>query len=386
MIPENYIPYIDETSKIQNIEVDINNIRIREQAISDLQINYSKNCVGKVTFLDYENLIEIMPLTYSVIRIQFRDLVGMDYMGSFIITKAEVNRYKDGSIKVTAYFENITSYNLKKTYISKTFKDKTLLEMLQVIFDEFSIPSFLGGSEYDYKHEYFVFPKNISLWEFLVKYLPKEGYTMFHDRIGLKILSRYILEASNIERDVPEYNFKYDSAKPHFNILEYQGVISNPGRLNEVAVLNKNYKKDELLYEFNFLGIADTLEKENSNGGYAGMSSEVKLSDFYPTIGLKEYDTLESFTIQGTNEDYRDIVRDNSKINIVIQGINTENLYHRIKVNIGKSKSIKTDTQDQVYTGEYIVTEVIDKIISGVFVQVLVLQSADYPKGDENVW
>jgi hypothetical protein len=385
MKPENYLPFIDETSKIEKIEVDINNIRIRSQSLSDLQINYSKNSVGKVTFLDYENLIEMMPLTYSIIRIQFTDLVGMDYLGSFIITKSEVNRYKDGSIKVTAYFESISTYSLKNTYLSKTFTNKTLIEMLEELFEDYSIPAMLIKHPSDYKHEFFVFPKNISLWNFLNTYLVKEGYVLFHDRVSLKILSRKYIEAQNILKDPNDYNFRYDSSKPHFNILEYQGVISNSGRLNNIPVFNKNTRTSDLTYNFDFLGIGEIADKESSNGGFMGMTGS-KVKDFYSTIGVKEYDSLENYFIEGTTEDYRDIILDNNKINIVIQGINTENLYHKIKLNIGKSKSIKTDTNDQVYSAEYIVTEVIDKIISGIFVQILVLQSADYPKGDGDVW
>jgi hypothetical protein len=327
-----------------------------------------------------------MPLTYSIIRIKFTDLVEMDYLGSFVITKSEINRYKDGSIKITVYFENITTYNLKNTYISKTFKNKTLIEMLKDIFEEFTIPAIFLNHPDDYKHDFFVIPKNISLWTFLNKYLIKEGYAFFHDRVSFKILSRKYIEAQNIMKDPPEYNFGYNSNKPHFNILEYQGILSNSGRLNQVSILNKNKRTSNLKYEFNFEGIKDSIEKESCNGGFAGMSAGTKIDTFYPTIGLREYDSLENYFIEGVNEDYRDIVLDNNKINIVIQGINTENLYHRIKLNIGKSKTIAADTTDQVYSSEYIVTEVIDKIISGVFIQVLVLQSPDYPKGDTNVW
>jgi hypothetical protein len=386
MKKENYLPYVDETAKIERLTVDINNVNIRSQAISDLQIDYGENNIGKLTFLDYENLLEAMPLTYSIIRIEFADLVGMEYRGNFIIIKSDVNRYKDGSARVTVYFESITTYTLKNTYVSKSFKDKTLIEMLQQIFEDYAIPVILAKHESDYIHDYFVFPKNISIWEFLNRYLYKEGYVFFHDRVSLKIFSRKYLEAQNIEIDPVEYNFKYDSSKPHFNILEYQGTISNSGKLNNIATINKNFRSSDLKYDFNIFGINDILEKEQSNGGFMGMSVNSKLKDFYPTIGVKEYDSLENYFIEGSDEDYRDIIRNNNKIKIVIQGINTENLYHRIKVNIGRSKTIDTADMDKTYSGEYIITEVIDKIISGVFVQVLTLQSADYPKGDENVW
>jgi hypothetical protein len=384
---ENYVPYIDETSKIDNLKISINNINIRKQTISDLQINFGKNNVGKLTFLDYENIAELVPLTFSSIYIQYNDFFKNEYKQSFICTKTDATRYKDGSIKITVYFENSDTYLLKNTYISKTFSNKTIIEMLDIIFQEIGIKCVFAKHENDYVHENFVFPKNISLWDFLNKFLHKEGYSYFHDRISLKILSRKYLETYDIPKDKYEFNFKYDTDKPHYNILEYQGCISNSGKMNSIPVMNKNIKSENLGYTFNFEGISNAIEVNKMNSGYAGMGNNVQIKDFYPSIGVKESDILENYFAMGDIEnDYRDKVLENSKLNIVVQGVIGEMLFHRIKVNIGKSKNISFDNNDQVYSQEYIVTEVIDKIISGVYVQVFTLQSADYSKGDENVW
>ena len=384
---ENYIPYIDETSKIDDLKISINNIEIRKQTISDIQLNFGKNNVGKLTFLDYENNMELIPLTFSTISILYRDFFKNEFSNTFICTKSDVTRYKDGSIKVTVYFENTNTYLLKNTYVSKTFSNKTMIEMLDSIFEEYGIKSVFVKHESDYTHEYFVFPKNISLWDFLNKYLHKEGYAYFHDRISLKILSRKYLETQDIPKDKYEFNFKYDSKNPHFNILEYQGCISNSGELNKLPVINKNKRSENLEYNFDFEGISNAIEVNKMNSGYAGMGSNVQIKDFYPSIGIKESDILENYFAMGDiDNDYRDKVLENSNIEIVVQGVVSEMLYHRIKVNIGKSKNISFDNNDQVYSQEYIITEVIDKIISGVYVQVFRLQSTDYSKGDENVW
>ena len=383
---DNYLPFIDENSKIEDLEIEINNITIRKQMISDLQINYGKTNVGKVTFLDYDGLIQYTSLSYSVIRIFFSDISGVPYNSSFIVTNVKVNKYNNGSTKVTCYFENIAVYNLKNTYVSKTFKNKTFIEMLEDILNKRDINVILGKNESDKKFEYFVFPKNISLWDFLNLYLRKIGYTYYNNSEGLIILSRSAMESSKFKVEKQPYNFKYDSKLPHFNILEYYGDISNSGKMNKIPIYNRNkHDLTMLKYEFDFYGISEAIESEQMNEGYAGIGTD-KMKDFYPSIGFKEIDNLIDYEIKGTDTDIRDDVLENVDFKIVTPGLNVERLYSRIKLNIQGAKTTETYSPDEVYSGEYIVTEVIDKIISGVFVQVLSLQSADYPKGQDGVW
>jgi hypothetical protein len=102
--------------------------------------------------------------------------------------------------------------------------------------------------------------------------------------------------------------------------------------------------------------------------------------------GIREVDVLESSSLMGIEKDFRDLIRENQKFSIVIQGLNTEKLYHKIQISLPRPKGVDTGDKDAVFSGMFIVTEVIDKIISGVFTQVLVLQSCDYLEGDSRVW
>ena len=380
------LPNLNDSFKIKNANITINNIDLPIDIISDIQIDYGKTNKGKITFIDSIGIIELSPLTFGIVRINFLDLINIEYNAEFIITKTYINRNKSGYNKVTVYFKNMVQYDLEKTYISKTFKDSTLPEMLSEIFNELEIPCFFGVDKSSYKYEYFVFPKNISLWEFLNKYLKYAGYDYYFDTGSFKIISRKFLEApkkSLFSED--SYYFNYNKENSFFTIIEYAGTFSNPERVNEMSSYNKNKFKKELKYEFDFKGPKTIEDAESINGAFIGTKSS-KISDVYNTIGYREIDELEPFEIIGFDEDYRDIGRDNQDIQIIVQGSHTEKLYKTVKIKIPGPKNVTNDNTDSVSSGIYIVTKVVYKIISGLFVQVLTLKSLDYPKGNSSVW
>jgi hypothetical protein len=384
---ENYVPNVDDASKVHNLVVNINNIDILTPNISDVQINFEKTIKGRIRFFDPVGTSELTALSMVLVRIKFEDAAKITFNGEFISSDVHITRNKSGGNVITIHFKDIMQHTLENTYFSKAYKDKSLIDMLEEIFNEIQVGATIIKAKYNHIHEYFVFPKNISMWEFLNKHLKYEGYTYFYDTSGLKIIPRDYLESSRLPEYKEIYSLKHQKDRPFFNILEYSGTFSNTSRVSEVAQSNKNkFDTNNLKYGFYFKGIITVEGTESLNGGYMGMGKELKLSDAYQNIGFKEIDELNYFNIIGKDEDYRDIVMDNQKLRIAIQGSNDVKKYHVLKIDVPKSKNIKKDDKDKVASGKYVVTEVINKIISGMFFQILTLQSADYPRGDVSVW
>jgi hypothetical protein len=379
---KNYLSNITDSSKVHELQVTVNNIDLITETISDIQINFGKVSKGKITFLDTIGIVEYAPLTFTILRISFSDSSKIKFSNEYIVTKTNITRYKDGGTKINLYFEEAFQYALKNMYISKTFKNKTIIEMLQELFNTHDIATTLVKHPDDYVHDFFVFPKNISMWDFLNLYLVQEGYTYYCDASGIKILNRKFLEFSNLpEEKGDSYTLKFSKDKPHFNILEYSGTFSNTDVVKNIAQYNKNKLNiEELKYNFDFKGIATIQETENLNGGYIGKSVDIK--SVYPKIGFREIDEINHFGIIGLDEDYRDMAIENQKLKIVVEGTNIERLYHVINIEIPTAKNIKNNKGDSMGSGKYVVTEVVDKIISGMFIQVLTIQSLDYPKGN----
>jgi len=385
MANNNYFGAIQEESRLLDIDVKINGISIPTQNISDLQLNFGKENLGLITFIDITGLSEIIPLTYSMIEINYTDLANFDFYGNYIIKKVDTTRFKEGSIKQVCYLEGFTQNNLKNLYVSKTFKDKSIIEMIEIILNEYNINSTLLKTQYDKTYDYFVFPGNMSFWDFMNKHLKYENIDWFFNRNGLNILIRDYLSPSKIEFNNEIYTYEAKPQTQYNNILEFYGVTSNNEELITIGVNNiHKFDSNSLKYNDNIIGIGNAYEKEKINF-YAGMD-ETTIPEVYAPIGIREFDTLKNSLILGKNEDFRNIIRKNQKFSILIQGLNTEKLFHKIQISLPRPKAVEDSNNDKVFSGMFIVTEVIDKIISGVFTQVLVLQSADYQRGDTRVW
>ena len=185
-----------------------------------------------------------------------------------------------------------------------------------------------------------------------------------------------------------EYFFKHNPAKPNFNFVEYSGEFSNTGKMNKIPSLRiQKFDTQSLVYKDteNRLELEEIYNAEKLNE-FMGMNDKIKFLDLYKSIGYKEGDVLLYVKQKGIEAELRDLIRGNQKLNIVIQGLCTEKLWANVHIVFPKGKLIEMDSLEKVTSGRYIVTKVIDKIISGVFTQILTLESADYPRGDEDVW
>jgi len=381
----NYFGSIQEESRLLDLVITINGEEVPSQNISDLQLNFGKNNLGLLSFMDITGISELAPLSYGIVEIYYSDLANFQYFGKFIIKKLYTTRYKEGTIKQVCYLEGFYQNTLKNLYVSKTFKDKTMPEMLEIIFNEYEIPTTILKTGNDKIHDYFVFPGNMSFWDFMNKHFQYENMDWFFSKNGLNIMNRDYLSGSYIEFNEEIYTYEAKPQSQFENILEFYGVTSNNEELITIGVNNiHKFDSNSLKYSDDIIGTANANEYEKINL-YAGMA-ETTIPDIYAPIGIREFDTLKNSQILGREEDFRNIIRENQKFSILIQGLNTEKLFHKIQISLPRPKGIDDSNNDKCFSGMFIVTEVIDKIISGVFTQVLVLQAADYLRGDESVW
>jgi hypothetical protein len=386
MVNENYFGNLTESARIKKLTVSINGIEIRSQNIMDVQLHFGKENKGIMTFLDNTGISELSPLSYSVVEIYLTDNNNFEFKNHFIITKVNTVRYKEGSIRQEIEFENIVMNNLRNTYISKGFVDKTIIEMITDIFKELNINAIILTRNTDQKYSNFIFPKNISLWEFFNKHLKYENIEWYFDYQGLKILSKDYFAYKDIPLSRGDiYTLTSKPNNPNFNILEFKGITSNTNKLLQAptSYLNK-FNNMNLVYNPEVIGKSNAYKVEKNNG-YMGMG-DTTLPILYASIGIKEIDNLNSSLIMGSNENYRDIINSNQKFQIIVQGTNLEKMYSKIQISLPRPKALETSVEDKVFSGYFIVTEIINKIVGGVFIQVLTLQSSDYGRGDNDVW
>jgi hypothetical protein len=322
--------------------------------------------------------------------ISYSDVTNFMYNGVFMVTKIETTRFKDGNIKQKLYFEHISIYLLKNLYISKTFVNKSLIEMISEIFQERDIPGIIALEKDELleqkRYDYFVFPKNISVWEFMEKHLKYEDIYYFFTKLGLKIIPRYLLSPEYLEEDKDEYMFSTDFNKSYHNILEFRGITSNLEKINSIPLIKRNkFDIENLSYNPEIISVETIMETESINK-YIGIN-EKYFSEMFYSIGYKEADVLDYVKIPSIKkEDLRDVLRSNQQFEIAVQGLNIDRMYKLITINFPRAKYMDSGPFDQVFSGKYIITETIDRIISGTYFQILTVEAPDYSKGSDSVW
>ena len=168
--------------------------------------------------------------------------------------------------------------------------------------------------------------------------------------------------------------------------IYYIFSISNIGLLRKTAKANKyNTEPSSLVYSPEDVS-AETVYDSQKMNGYMGMGTGVTLPDLVATIGKKEISHIFHNEIQGASEDYRDIINQNQIVTIVVQGLNVTRLFTKVDIKLPRAAAIQTQQDDEVYSGRFVVIEIIDKIIAGNFIQFLKLSASDYGAGSSEIW
>jgi len=381
----NVIPNLSESAQVSDLFITINGVSLRSQNMLEIQINHKDYKKGRLSFIDTYNVSEFAPLTRPIITLSWKDASDTLYKEDFIGTETEIIRLKDNRATVIVRFEEVTLNVLKSTYVSKAFSNMTMLSMLQNIFTERGISAHISKGVSDNVYEHFVFPANMSLYEFIEKNKLHSNIRSISTRKGILFTSRDSLSYGGLPPtdDVP-LTLNYNSNNPFWNILEYR-ALSNPrnvtnaakGFINHINASNIGYYPDTV-------SIEKAYESEIVNG-FMGIKDKT-LPEVISTIGNKEIDSLYNNQIQGDTEDYRDIINTNHDVTLAIQGLNVDRLYTRVKIDIPRPASIDIPQSDEVYSVEGVITEIIDKIMGGVFSQIITVQTSDYGKANKDTW
>lgn len=372
-------------SQYSLLNININGLVLRSQDILDIQINYEDIIRGRVAFVDTMNLSELAPLTYALINIDIIDINKNKVTISAVVTDVKVLRLKNNQLNIVLKFEDIVANTLRSTYLSKSFKSKTLLQILESLFEYVGVGAKFYHDLSDHVYDYFITPANISLLDFVQSQIKISNVVMFSDRDGIYLVSRVLLNYSQLPAP-EEYDFTLNrnNQYPHWNILEYDGNVSRTKETMKVVDSNlyvTNVK--DLSYKPTKIKVQDVYETQKVNG-YMGFK-DVKFFDIFGGIGTKEISHVFYNDIIGSEEDYRDIINNQQKIEIVVQGLNVLRMYTKIKISLPRAVGIQSQESDETFSAVYVVVGVVDKLIGGNFLQFLTLNVSDYGKGSDEL-
>ena len=384
---DNVVPLLDASAQYKDFKLYINSINLRPQDILDFQVDFGQVVKGRLSFVDTLNVVESAPVTVSVINASYTDSAGANYKASYIVTEVQVIRLKNNSINVVMNFEDIRINALDNSYISRSFSNMTMLQMLESIFKEINVPALFHHYSNDYVYEHFVFPANISLLQFIKKQIPYSNIRMYTDRNEIIFIPRNVYDFTNIASTVePPFTLNRRKDLPWWNILEYDGKISNNKEVRKAANADMHQiEPNALKYNPEPLSITTVYESQTVNK-FMGMGTSTTLTDIVNTIGKREISHLFHNEIKGQDQDYRDIINRGHTVHIAVIGINLVRLFTKVDIQLPRAASIQTQEFDEVYSATFVVTEVIDKIIAGNFVQFLRLSVSDYGSGSSHLW
>jgi len=369
-------------AKHKLLNVTVNGLKLRSQDIIDIQVNYHDIIKGRVTFVDTMNLTELAPLTYALILIELIDINDNKISLDCIMTSLDVLRLKNNQINVTMKFEDYIANTLNNTFISKAYSKKTMLEIYADLIDMAGGTASYYMEVDDKKIDNIITPANMSVLEFIKQQNKYTNILMFSDRDGIHLSSRKFSDFGAIH-EPKEFDFtlNLNSKYPHWNILEYNGKVSNFKSTQRAVNANRSMLSiKDLKYDPEEISAKTAYDSQEINSTF-GMG-ELKLPDLVESVGVREISHLFDNELMGNNVDYRDIINKQQQLTIVIQGLNITRMYTKIKLIIPRAQSVQTQEADEVFSAVYVVTGVIDKLITGNFFQFLELSAADYAAGN----
>ena len=382
-VGQNYdlTPRLDNLGGYNLLKIWINDVLIKEESILDFQVNYGLEEKGFLSFTDSIGIIEIAPLTFSVLEVILEDKLKVKQEKKYIITKVETFRDQHNLVTIDIEFEEYNTYKLKNSFISKSYKNKTIIQIIKDLFNQLNIEAEFYNESEGYIYEYFVTPGNMTVFEFIEKQSMFADFKYFVDRIGWVFSTRDALDFSKLSF-LQEDIFSFTNKMPYWKILEYKGKISNikearkgvSSYIQYTDIKNLNYNPKKIT--------VDDLYKDQEVNGNIGIK-DMRIPDVLSPVGFKQISNIYSNSIKGDSKDFREYLQQMQDISIAVQGVVGVRMYGKIKVDIPRSNYNKNDNPDSVFSGYFIVVGVVDKIMAGKYIQILKLRSSDYGRFKE---
>lgn len=366
---------ITQSSKVSNVNFYLDDFEMAQDTIKEVSIIWDGiSTFGSITLNDIYDVVNQTKLIPGVkMIVSYTDAHGDFFLRQFEIISS-YEKKEQGSKFVQLRFRDVVSTEFERTYISKSYKETTLTEVLNDYF-ELKVDSLLSGfpvkkyfEQTTNKLKNFVVPKHINFLEFIEAEIAKEGYYFYQFRDGI-----YLEKARKFVR----HEYPYKQAAPHegygFNIISYRCTFNNTSELMKTPktvykVFDKT-KKQMIVYD---KGYEDYKNKWKLGGNLLDL---VLTNEERHKTKERLIDNTELLNIK---------YQDNTILEIVVPGnVKYSELWNTISVEMMGNKFSKTtmDSGDIKLSGDYKIFKVEDKILFGRnFVQRLSLKRIDEGK------
>lgn len=371
---------------LKNLVVQIDKKEISKEDLLTAEIFWSNSLKvsGSIIINDTFDFANLLPLNgTNEILFYAADIFDEYYFKNFVITNVTAVQYKGTNKAIEVEFLDILSYNMMNTYISKSFVNTTITDILEAYFSEYKWDDLLSTENtrtFDKTpttFENIVVPQHQSFYDYIEYELDKEGYNLYQTRTEVILKSKDEMLPSAVDTIEYDYTQIHQSNEYGFKIFEYNNVTNN------VYKLNKNMPNSEIFWY-------DDKTKTVT-------STAVSLSDVYDSIKLN---TSDSSNIQSTTgvkygksmtnnlrleQKTQDAYLETNSLEIIVPGnIKHNKVYTNMKVVLSGSKfHTKGQMQGDIHSsGLYMCIGITDKIIGTKMIQKLKLIRVDYQENE----
>jgi len=366
---------INQSSGIHDVQIYINDFQIRNDIIKDITTTWGDISIyGTLTINDIYDVINTTKFVpNSELTIYLFDAYDTMYVRKFIILSSNERKEQDNKI-ITFYFRDNISLALDRTFIAKSYKETTLLQVIEDIFKETVDPLLSGFPiEKDFissgiKYKNYCIPKNVSFLEFIINEVKKEGWFFYQ--------SRNKIHFTNKGR-IPKHKYPYKQVPPHdlygFTIMSYRCKFNNTELTykqpkTEYWAFDRT-KKKMIRYTKSFDDYKESWKMQDVvSCSQDTFDERIQTQD--QLIDVTEFNNL--------------IFKKNTILEIVVPGNINYNLLWRdtfVELSGGKMSSTTQNDGDVKLSGLYSCFKIEDKIMFGNrFIQKMYLKRVDEGK------
>jgi len=307
--------------------------------------------------------------------VQFTSFAGSSeaspFGGEFVISHAKV--HNTGKVNVVEIdFVDKVSEKMKKSTLNSTYKKAKNSEFIKAVLDGIGIdmPVYTPKSQMEVKKDV-IAPADKSVFDFFEDHLKFTGFKMIHDRFTSAIapIEAFVDDALEHTGEIFEYAPKY--AGNARRILQYNinGFSLDAINAATPSVAN-NSNVMSILGEVSTIVSVIAGMPKNLSGGL--VSTAIQFGEGVRLIG----NTISETAPDAPTEKSQDA----QKMRIWVPGSNVNRINQKVTVEL-PTPVYAQESNNETFSGEWIVEQVRDKIINTFFVQELKLRRAGKTDG-----
>jgi hypothetical protein len=311
----------------------------------------------------------------GIVEIGFTTAQGCDWSDEFVIKKVNTDNNSKNQKLVTLTLEDLETRNLKGSYVSKGYPNKKFSEAMESQFEELGNDALRKKKKFEVlgpkeeKRLNIVVPANINFYDYLNKEMKDKNYTYVKDKHN-----SYLIHDENRE---------YDKLKSLGDVYEYD---TNQFSFTRIVQFNiEGFDMDAYLASIPTQVTSIDSVNANSEDSKDGVDSKISVKDPSKEIQIKTSGVNPGDLAKVTrgkkqghktanDKQYFETISNAQKCSIWAPGRTDNMVGRKIEVSFPKPSYYAGTDNDKIFSGEWEVYMVRDKIIGMYYMQELFLR------------